>query len=235
MRKLWHLMLAGRIIPNVHRADLFDAHSNYLYINLNFKRYGLTVGIKTLIRDALTPYISLSSIRDLKAQDIARIFTTNICLSSYSHQNIITLMNEKNWRDALPKLLLEFDDLLIDTLDLMQEFSNFDIIKYSIIDSKQDHLNITSYPLPLLNLLVTLNRNAFCATAEINPEKALWVAEKWIKTPHPIFKKLAFFSATQIDIIPTETGLKWLLSDNHYWLWHTTYKREIMRLITPQS
>jgi len=49
--------------------------------------------------------------------------------------------------------------------------------------------------------------------------------------PYPLFKRLAFFAATQSDVIPPPPALSWLLADDHKWLWSIVTKREAIRLL----
>ena len=58
------------------------------------------------------------------------------------------------------------------------------------------------------------------------------MAESWRHTPYPMFRRLAFFAASQDRaIIPVAVSLDWLLADEHWWLWSVETEREAMCLL----
>ena len=86
--------------------------------------------------------------------------------------------------------------------------------------------------------LIDLTRDAWLAVAESSHAhdriRARNFAASWIKTPYPLFKRLAFFAATH-SLISPHIGLTWLLSEKCWWLWSTHTRRESMLLLTAIS
>jgi len=66
---------------------------------------------------------------------------------------------------------------------------------------------------------------------QTNPTQAQHAAEGWWQVPYPLFKRLAFFAATQSNVISPHHALRWLLADDHRWLWSVETQRETIRLL----
>lgn len=62
-------------------------------------------------------------------------------------------------------------------------------------------------------------------------ERAALVAESWWLAPYPLFKRLAFFAASQDKAIPRRTAVQWLMAEDGWWLWSVETEREAMRLL----
>ena len=76
-----------------------------------------------------------------------------------------------------------------------------------------------------------LTRDAWIEMARFDPTRARPVAEGWVHSLYPLFKRLAFFAASEEDVIPVDQAVSWLLHDENRWLWSIETEREAIRLI----
>lgn len=234
MRTLWRLVLNGRVKSS--RRDL----SLYRWRD-QFKHDGLTASIRFALREALTPCVSFrepfrwsdANDADVDQDRIKNIVAWEVVLASdHVHSGLRDLPKNEEWKAALPELLDDFSALLRDALDLMRELGE--------ADSKNDHsyFNQPSISDRSQNrdfhdwtALIELARDAWLATAAKSPERAGIAAETWAHGPYPVFRRLAFFAATQGRIIPLRQAINWLLADGQRWLWSEETRRETMRLL----
>ena len=193
------------------------------------------------LREILTPRVSLREpVRWSEDQgdggsseQLDDLVSWRVVLSSANaHSRLLDLGEDRRWIKALPGLLDDFSGLLRDALDLVGELGGAnDRYDPSVVwrPSVSDHLqNVHTRD---WTALIDLTRDAWLATAEVTPERARLAAESWLRTPYPVFKRLAYFAATQKGVIPPRHGLDWLLGDGHWWLWSTATQRAAIRLL----
>jgi hypothetical protein len=234
MRTLWRLLLTGRATSWRRNFDLYRWHDCY-------KRDGLTATLRLELREILTPRVSMREPfswpdDDRKCSEPERIkdlVEWEIVLSTdHVHYSLRELSKEENWNADLPELLSDVSALLLDVLDLMREMGAADdtsdmsyMHQPSISEHKQnqDFHDWTA--------LINLTRDAWLATMEQSTTQAALVAEGWFLKPYPLFRRLAFFAATQNKVISNRQALNWLLADDHWWLWSVETERESMRLL----
>ena len=238
MRTLWRLLLTGRVrttgTPN-------SALLVFYRWERAFKRDGLSPSLRLLLRQVLTPYVSLrepfrwpEGFQDPgEPQLIRSLVGREVVLSMVNTRRILEkLPRISGWPDALPDLLTDFSALLRDALDLMRELE--------MVDDQHDHSymeqpSISEHPQNLnimdWTVLIALTRDAWLETAKQSPARARNTAEVWWETPYPLFRRMAFFAAAHGDIIPARQALDWLLADSRRWLWNLHTRREVVRLL----
>ena len=248
MRTLWELILSGRLkqFSNHHSCDLFRWFEHF---NLAGK---LTPSLRIEIREILTPRIKIyepfdSNLLDWSLFDgegeppkkgapqcMKDLVGWDIVLSAdYIHSALEGEKDKPDWKSVLPNLLDDFTLLLRDALDLMRDLGEAEDISdrsYFYQPSISEHSqNDDLYD---WTALIDLTRDAWLATAAKDTEQARLIAEGWWKTSYPLFKRLAFFAATEReDVIPCQQALNWLLADDSWWLWSVGTQRETMRLL----
>ena len=236
MQTLWRLVLSGRIQGHATRSDLYDWRER-------FKRDGLTPTLRLELRDLISPRVQLSEpfrgwegddqVEAIEPARVKDLVNWEIVLATnYVHTALKDVTQDARWYDALPTLLTDATMLLHDTLDLMRELG--------AVENRQDgsyvhHPSISDHPQNRdfhdWTALIDLARDAWLATAKKFPEQARLEAERWLVNPYPLFRRLAFFAATNIQIIIPPQGLSWLLADEHWWLWSVETQREALRLL----
>ncbi len=233
MLKLWSMLLSGRIKSHSRRYEIYNV------IN-KIKIDGFTISTRLALRQALTPFVSISEPfsfdSDSKPKEIKNLrglVSWEIQLTSlHVHSPIRDLEKFDGWQNALPSLLNDFYTLLKDVFDLMFELKDSSdtsdhshITRPSIADHPQnrDHTDWT--------VLIDLTRDAWLATAKQDKSLAISYAQIWLKSPYPIFKRLAFFAATQSDFISTRLALTFISAEEYWWLWSHETQREMLRLI----
>jgi len=234
IRILWRLLLSGRVKSPRNHFDLYDWLRR-------FNPDGLTPTLRMELRELLTPRVFLhepfrwaeepadprepKSIKDIVGWDL-------VLSSDHTHSALRDLANKPDWQAALPDMLQDFTVLLRDALDLMWELGGAED-KSDLFDFHQpsisEHTQNTDFR--DWTVLIDLCRDAWLATVQTNPEHARHAAEGWWQVPYPLFKRLAFFAATQSDVIPPPHALSWLLADDLKWLWSLVTKREAIRLL----
>lgn len=234
MRTLWLLMLTGRVKTWGRNFSL------HRWLD-HFKRDGLTTSLRLELREMLTPRVALrepfrSSADEgdaVEKNDMKRLVEWEIVLSTERvHSSFRDLKKNDRWAEALPDLLSDFSVLLRDAFELMRELGGVEAksdLSYIHQPSIAEHpQNGDSHD---WTALIDLTRDAWMATAVQSPERATLAAETWWLIPYPVFRRLAFFAASQEKVIPHRLGLHWLLADECWWLWSVETEREAMRLM----
>jgi hypothetical protein len=239
MRTFWRLLLAGRVKSSQRK------HDDYLKFESwedRFQLDGLTISLRLELREMLKPLVLLSGPSrrpvengdDREPERMNDLVEWQIVLpTDKMHDRLKNLRQKTNLTDALPDLLSDFSALLRDALDLMRELGGvgdrsdrFDIHQPSIsehLQNKNDRDDWTA--------LIDLTRDAWVATSAQSPARAALVAESWLHEHYPLFRRLAFFAATQDGVIAPHLALEWLLADAHKWLWSIETKLEAMHLM----
>lgn len=144
----------------------------------------------------------------------------------------LQLPKSTQWQVALPDLLPDLGLLLRDVLDLMRELGGADdrsdrsYIRQPSISEHPQNQGFSDW-----TILIELLRDSWVLLSRGAPEQARLVAEQWQQALYPLFKRFAFFAATQDAIIPPRLALEWLLADEGWWLWSVETQREAMRLL----
>lgn len=236
MRKLWRLLLSGRVKSISNKLDLYN------WID-SLKNEGLTTTLRLQLRQLLSPVISLkppfkvndSELHFLDSEEKQSSIEWDLVLYS-DHVNYI--FKEKDGKKVLEthlsKLLIDFQILLNDALDLNCELSGSKV-DYS-------HWALPSiFPHPQNRegrdwvILIELVRDAWLALLKEDFLYAKRIALEWFDSQYVTFKRLALFSASIDGFIPPEKWVGWLLSDSAHYLWSVETKRETMRLLVLQG
>lgn len=234
MRTLWRLLITGR---SKSAAQSFDVYR----WRQRFDRDGLTPSLRLELREALMPRVVLREPfgwpwdegEKQEPKRVKDLVDWDISLSAdHIDSSLRDIANNDQWQDALPELLWDVDVLLRDALDLMHELGGADEKSDSSYMSRP---SISQHPqnrgFDAWTALIDLTRDAWLATAARFPERATLVAATWWITPYPLFKRLAFFAASQGDAIPNREALNWLISNDGWWLWSVETEREAIRLL----
>ncbi|HKY10220.1 MAG TPA: hypothetical protein VJQ55_18370, partial [Candidatus Binatia bacterium] len=194
------------------------------------------------LREILTPRVRISPpfrwtddtpSEGETSQRIRDLVNWEIVLGA-DHANIAIkeLSEKEHWRAIVHDLLPDATMLLRDALDLMKELEGADErhdLSYSAQPSISKHEQNRGFN--DWTALIELARDAWLASATRLPELAKSEVERWLLIPYPLFKRLAFFAATETDLFSPENILGWLLSDDGWWLWSNETLRESMRLL----
>ncbi|MGJ5621387.1 anti-phage defense-associated sirtuin Dsr1 [Sulfitobacter sp. MF3-043] len=237
---LWALLFSGRIKNRTPHHNLYSWGER-------LKIQGLTATLQFELRNALAPVVKISrpyrwpdavNVSDSDQPRVSDLVEWEIVLGmDHSHSAVRSLGEVNQWTEALPLLLPDFSSLLRDALDLMQylgkasDREDLSFYHQPSISSHEQNKDYNEW-----TVLIDLTRDAWLAAAELNPEAAMSEAQRWSSARYPLFRRLAFFAAAQnLKLIGEEKALSWLLSDDHYWLWAITTRRETIRLIASLS
>ena len=234
MRTLWRLLLTGRLKSRMHNFNLYDWLRR-------FKQDGLAPTFRMELREILSPRVVLRKPfrRDAEPADscepqrIKDLVEWELVLSSnHVHSALRDMPNKQEWQTAMPEMLQDFTVLLRDALDLMRELGGADNKSdMSYIHQPSISENPQNRGFHDWTALIDLVRDAWLATSQSNPAHAQLAAEGWRQLGYPVFKRLAFFAAAQVEVISHQQALEWLLADAHWWLWSVETEREVMRLL----
>jgi hypothetical protein len=241
MRILWRLLLSGRVKSPSRDLDLYRWKDR-------LKRDGMTIALRLELRELLSPQIALKKpfrwpLNSEETEEtgdperLKQLVDWELVLATdHVYSSIKDLADADNWREALPFLLDDFQQLLRDALDLLCELGEAD-----------DRSDRSYWDLPSISphwqnrgfrdwvALIELLRDAWLAVRVIAPERAARIALEWFALPYPTFKRLALFAASHDDYIPSDIWVDWLVADDPWWLWSLDTQRETMRLLVLQG
>ena len=237
MRILWRLLLTGRVKRRINDVDLYNWKQH-------FNRDGLTASLRMELRELLAPMIRLSKPfgwgDEIEAQGyperLGQIADWELVLAAdHVHATLGDWSNER-WKKALMALVEDFQQLLRDALDILNEIGE--------ADDRRDgsHWHLPSISPHWQNrgfrdwvALIELLRDSWLAVQSVDPQRAIRLARDWFELPYPTFKRLAFFTASQDDCFSSDEWVDWLLADSAWWLWSVETKREVLRLLVLQG
>ncbi|MDF7630744.1 SIR2 family protein [Erwiniaceae bacterium L1_55_4] len=237
MCTLWNLLLSGQLKSAKHNSNLYSWFSR-------LKRNGMNTSMRLQLRELLAPKILLrkptyrgNGINNSdEPQSINEIVDWELVLAA-EHVNSTLLEEAKgNWNAALQVMLNDFQQLLLDALDLLRELNAAEEF------SDRSHWHLPSITPHWQNRffhdwvsLIVLLRDSWLEVLANDVGRAAIIAQGWMEIPYPTFKRLALFAASQDNCIACEIWVKWLLSDDSWWLWCVDTKREVNRLIVLQG
>ena len=234
---LWRVMLSGRVKAPWRDSDLYRWKDR-------FKRHGLTATLRLELRELLAPKIKLAKPFRLHEEEkpsaeprnIKQLVDWELVLTADSVRSTFRELSDERWQASLPALLDEFQQLLLDALDLLRELGEADE------RSDRSHWDLPSISEHWQNrgfrdwaTLIELLRDAWLAVRERDPEKAKEIALAWFNLRYSTFKRLALFAASQDNSIAPAHWVAWLLSGDAWWLWSVDTQRETLRLIVLQG
>lgn len=237
MRILWRLLLSGLVRSPWRDSSLYSWKDC-------FKRDGLTVALRFELRELLSPRVLLkkpfrwgeeSQVTEEPTR-IRHLMDWELVLASDNASSALRDLDGEDWNSVLPSLLEDFQKLLRDALDLICELGEAD-----------DRDDRSHWDLPSISphwqnrgfrdwvSLIELVRDAWKAVHSTNALRAAFIAQAWFELPYPTFKRLAFFAASHDGCIASSHWVNWLLSNDAWWLWASTTKREVFRLLVLQG
>lgn len=238
MSTVWRLMLAGRIRSSARSSLFFTDWLGRL------GRYGLTPALQLELHDFLAPKIivkepfSWAVVEDIdeapkhNKQSIQcdMVLATDYVRSYLSdHGNI-------HWQKALPKLLRDLEQLLLDASALLHELDEADDRSdrsYWALPSISDHKQ-NRYSQEWVVLVEQL-RDSWLAVRAQDMARASRIAYNWYDLGYPIFVRLALFAASHDECVSADDWVDWLLAHDSRWLWINHPKRETLRLLVLQG
>jgi len=232
MLMLWNLLLAGCIKMHESDPDIFFEWSRKFILE------GLNSTLRFELLEMLKPMVKLTEPfkfreENLSQGEIRELVSWEIVLSNvHVGHELLKLGVKDKWDAALQELQPDFTRLLVDALNLMKylggadKFMDNSYLSQPSISDHEQNLKMDEW-----NLLIELNRDAWLSLASNSPEQGLKIAENWLELPYPIFRRLAFFAAAQVGMVPVHKALEWLLSGNGWWLWSNETRREAIRLL----
>ncbi len=238
MRILWRLLLTDKVKTPWYNADIYSWRRNYL-------REGLTASRRMELRQLLTPMIKLKKsfhqtmttlTNSSDITSLNQLVSWELVLTANNVNSALVGAVDINWPTVFPQLFDDFQQLLLDALDLLQE-----------VGAAEEYRDQSYWDLPSIIphwqnrgfndwvSLIELLRDSWLAVREANRLRAFYLAQNWFQIPYATFKRLALFAASQPDCITPEQWVEWLLTDNAWCLWANETCRETCRLLVLQG
>lgn len=229
----WRIILSGRLKDSSsHHHDLFTWRRR-------LTNEGLTSSLRRQLRDILSPRIRLRKAYrydedEPEAEDeIPEIDWELVLASDHVHSVLSDVAKGDAWQKALPDLLTDGTELLLESLEILKELGKADDVSdgsfWQQPSIKQHPQNRTFRD---WTALIDLARDAWIATANQQPARAVREVYRWSEIRFPLFQRLVLFAlAEKPDLFDTDETLVLLLSREHHWLWSAETQHEVMRLI----
>jgi hypothetical protein len=236
MRVLWRLVINGRLYAQGSDDEL----ERWLF-QLEEERLNTTLRLH--FRDLLAPRVQLGPLwpRDEDpppecATVLSELVSWDLRLASDDVTELFSNV-DSHWKEALPLLVADIQQLLQDSLDLHRELRLSDpsclktcwllrSIHKSSPKSGNDYHNWVN--------LVLLLRDAWLAIHRQDVARARCIAQSWAENPEPTFQRLALFAASQ-SCLPAVQWVEWLLADETRWLWDEATEQELHQLLECQG
>ena len=237
MKKLWRMLILGKGKSPRSRYSFYEWKTKV-------NKYGLDAIRRLEFREILAPKISIEkdfswyffNDKEIPNEESSPKLRYELKLETCNIHAKITENPDEPWKQYLPQLLPEVQQLLLDGLDLMHELGEAD----DTYDASNIHIpSITPHwqnrGLCDWACLIELLRDAWIRTYETSQERAKEIASQWFEIPYLSFKRLAFFAASYEGVIPPNHWVDWLLANDRRWLWTAFAKRELCRLLVLQG
>lgn len=238
MQMLWRLVLTDRMKSYSDSLGLFSWKRR-------LKREGMSVTLRLELRELLSPRVTLKkpfrlgggnlSINE-SAQIEYQLDTELVLAVDNVHSELLRDSDIENWNHALPQLLDDFQQLLLDALDLLKELGNANDLEDG------SHWGLPSIKPHWQNRgfhdwvsLIELLRDAWLEVRAKDRKRATRIAQAWFTLPYPTFKRLALFASSYDDCISPKKWTACLLADGNWWLWSIETRREVFRLFVSQG
>lgn len=230
----WQIVLSGRLKDSSIHLDLFSWRKR-------LANEGLTSSLRRQLRDNLSPRIQLRKAYHYEEDDdgeigdeIPQIDWELVLEADHVHSLFKDIAKGDAWQNALPLLLNDATDLLIETMELMQELGKANEDRDG---SCWQQPSIKPHPQNRTyrdwTALIDLARDAWLATADQTPARAVREVCRWSELRFPLFQRLVFFAAAErSELFSVDETLTWLLARDHYWLWSVETQHEVMELIS---
>jgi len=230
MLVIWSLVLAGYCEQSSYTRNLYSWSDTYKY-------NGITTALKKDIREILSPKIQFKKPYTFRANEqktgLKSIIDWDIVLSNSHIHSAIERLNElPQWQNDIALLLPEFNALLKETMEIMsdlgdvEEFHDYSYIHHPSIKVHPQNKDYNDW-----TALIDLVRDSWLSLNKLCSESANSMIIQWWKTPYPIFKRLVFFAASEVETIPISLINTWLEENNSRWLWNVVTQREIFQLL----
>ncbi len=232
MRAYWQVVLAGRLYHPNDPSDLY-AWSKEL------KKEGrLTPLLRSRLREHLTTLLKISegygpSDEEDGVQGNGSIDWELTFSGAHTAYALRDLFKAQAWKDALPLLLTDATDLLLDAMDMAV-----------LVDGGKGKVDRTYFQRPSIaehkqnrafrdwTVLIDFVRDAWLANITNFPARAVREFDRWGEFEHVIFRRLRFFAlATHLDLFGPQQAVEVLLDDNGRWLWSIETQREALQLV----
>lgn len=232
MKAYWKVALAGRLYQPNDPSDLY-AWSEEL------KREGrLTPLLRSRLREHLTILLKISegygpSDEEDGVQGDGSIDWELIFPGAHTAYALRDLFKSQAWKAALPLLLTDATNLLLDAMDIAV-----------LVDGGKGERDRTHFQHPSIaehpqnrafrdwTALIDFVRDAWLANVANFPARAVREFDRWGEFEHVIFRRLRFFAlATHLDLFGPQQAVDALLADNGRWLWSIETQREALQLV----
>ena len=229
MRILWRLVLTRRLKSSGSNMEPYGWFKRY-------KSYGLTASIRQELRDILAPRVVIreSYTRRLlggnsnEHPSINELVRWEVELKADHVQYVVgELEKDVAWKSDSKLAIEVFEQLLLDTLDLMQELGEAGGRSHWHVPSIEQH-GQNAYK-QKWTILVGLTRAAWMSLHDTEEARALSKSGMWFMMPHAMFKRLALFGESHRKG-EHDGWLGWILADGSKLLWSNEMRREVLRL-----
>lgn len=230
----WRVVLSGRLKDSSFRGDIFSWRRR-------LTNEGLTSSLRRQLRDILSPRIRLRKAHYYKEEEdaetreqIPEIDWELVLEADHVHSLFKDIAKGDAWQIALPLLLNDATELLLETLELIQELGKANEDEDGSFwqqPSIKPHPQNRTYR--DWTALIDLARDAWLAAVDQTPARAVREVGRWSDLRFPLFQRLVFFAAAERpQLFSVDETLTWLLARDHHWLWSVETQREVMQLIS---
>lgn len=195
LTSFWRVVLSGRLKDSSLHRDLFSWRRR-------LANEGLTSSLRRQLRDILAPRIRLRKAHHYSEEDedeghddAPDIDWELVLVADNVHSALSDTAEGGAWQKALPLLLSDATELLLEALELLQELGKADEDEDG---SFWQRPSIMPHPQNRTyrdwTALIDLARDAWLATADQKPARAVREVYRWSELRFPVFQRLVFFA-----------------------------------------
>ena len=236
---IWRLIANGYVISRHHGASMQGLASIH---EIDDKR-PLSESDRLNLQRRLTPAVELKKefqfdqrISTSATPDFAHLFSVDLTFRDEYAELLLDNYLEKVTPERRIELFPYFENALITGLNLLSEANGGNPSRLEMgfylpaIEKHEQNIAIHDW-----TQLVRCVAYAWLDLDRSSPTEALAYADKWMRSIHPVLKRMALFAAANGNSIKSNTWLNWLVRDNGEIIFDHNLKHEIHRLIDQKS
>jgi len=231
---VWNILLNNGAFTGSKSGELS-------YWKNDYDKFGWSVTLKSKLLYFLQPKVNFNAhyfvdkIKHKSESDYIDFISSFTIVPNAGPDSIYMLkdiLSDLKDKECVCDMLLSTTLFLEDVLRLKTELKEIDH-DYDLTYIERPSINFHSQNEQESDwtILIDYCVESWVAAKKFNLDLAKQIAKYWIRIDYPLFRRLLFFSAVDIDIFQPKEALDCLLIDGGRWIWSSCTKKEASLLV----